>query len=78
MGLEEALTLIVRKAKELRDAGVVGRVFVGDVNFELAPSEPPNVIETPVSTDPLEDKDTFGGKIPRRRGYEGPQELGDG
>ena len=79
MGLEETLALSAKKAKDLRDAGVVGRVIVADVSFELAPSEPPAaaIVDDAPSTDPLDDKDTFGGQIPRRRGHEGPQDDED-
>ena len=76
MGLEETLALIAKKAKDLRDAGVVGRVIVADVSFELAPNEPPAaaIVDDTPPTDPLDDKDTFGGRIPRRRGSDRPQE----
>lgn len=66
--LAEQLTVIAGQTKALRDSGVIGRVNVGDVSFEigeaLAPAEP-NQEAAP--SNPLDDPDTFGGHIPQRR-----------
>ena len=72
--LAETLSTIADKAKALRDAGVVGRVSIGDVSFELAedvlepiPAIPPVDVGRGSA---LDDPDTYGGYIPRRRGAE--------
>lgn len=66
--LAEKLTVIADKAKALRDAGVVGRVDVDGVSFELGEAAlpaGPQFEEAPGT--PLDDKDTYGGFIPQRR-----------
>jgi hypothetical protein len=76
--LEEQLATIAAKAKALRDAGVVGRVTIGDVSFELA-----DIIPTPLpqsDTDQgsaLDDPDSYGGSVPERKGPIMPR-LADG
>jgi hypothetical protein len=76
--LEETLATLAAKAKDLRQAGVT-RVAIGDIELELAepepPPAPPPVDERqPKSEDDgrrrsaIDDPDTFGGEIPRRRG----------
>jgi hypothetical protein len=76
--LEEQLATIAAKAKALRDAGVVGRVTIGDVSFELA-----DIIPTPMpqsgdqQQSALDDGDTFGGSVPERKGPIMPR-LADG
>lgn len=70
--LAEKLTTIADKAKALRDAGVVGRVSVDGVSFELADNAPAPTL-TAQHDDSLADidhPDTYGGFIPqRRRGF---------
>lgn len=65
--LADLLTVIAVRAKDLRDAGVVGEITIGEVRFQLG--EPPVEIspteDEPVA--PLDDEDTFGGEMPRRR-----------
>lgn len=67
--LGEALTMIAEKAKPLRDAGVFGRVRIGDVEFEVcdiaSPQSAPAVPEAPVNA--LDDGDTYGGFVPQRK-----------
>lgn len=71
--LDDQLAAIARHAKPLRDAGVVGRVTIGDVAFELDTPEPqaaPVAVRMPdkVESDPLKDPDTFGTDgVPQRR-----------
>ena len=70
--LDETLATIAKRAKDLRDAGVFGRVTIGDVEFEIAGPEPelPMVIQQagPENSSPLDDADTFGADdVPRRR-----------
>lgn len=75
---EQTLAVIATKAKDLRDAGISGRVSVGDVHFDLNPAEPA-MIQLPRETEhegnPLDDAETYGGEMPRRRGQ--PQETED-
>lgn len=76
--LEEQLTVIASKAKALRDSGVVGRLTIGDVSFELADFIPPAT--TQQDNQPqreLDDPDTFGGQMPERKGPIMPK-LADG
>jgi hypothetical protein len=67
--LEQVLSVVANKAKSLRDVGIVGRVTVGDISFELADAEP----ATPADShrdgagNPIDDGDTYGGSVPRRR-----------
>lgn len=72
--LEDALTAIANKAQSLRDAGVVGRVSIGDVSFEVASAEPsaPVVVEHDEPSNPVDDPETYGGYIPRRRAPAAP------
>lgn len=73
--LEEHLTVIAAKAKGLRDAGVVGRVTIGDVSFELAEvivqQQPTG--EQQEHTNPLDDPATYGGQMPQPRVLRPPQ-----
>ncbi len=70
--LEEHLDAITKKAKDLRDAGVTGRVTIGDISFELAVAETaeagPTQAPAAEPANPLDDRDTYGGRMPRRRG----------
>ncbi len=70
--LDETLTTIANRAKALRDSGVVGRVSVGDVSFDLASPEPVPAVPVMATQDnigsPLDDPDTYGGHLPQRRG----------
>lgn len=75
--LEEHLTTIAAKAKALRDAGVVGRVTIGDVSFELADVLPPPAPQSVDDQRALDDPDTFGGAMPERKGPIMPR-LADG
>lgn len=67
--LSETLTAIADLTKALRDAGVVGRVHVGDVSFEIGEqlSSAPATQHDAQPQNPLDDPDTFGGFIPQRR-----------
>lgn len=73
--LEETLAAIASKAKALRDAGVVGRLEIGEITFELAAVEPPRpvLVDAPVSGrgNAFEEPNTFGvdvdDDIPRRK-----------
>lgn len=70
--LDEALAAIARRAKDLREAGVVGQVSIGEIEFELAASEPAQPVMVQPGDEsrgsPLDDPATFGGDdIPRRR-----------
>jgi hypothetical protein len=70
--LDETLATIERRAKGLRDAGVIGRVTIGDITFELDALEPAPLMplqqSAPQEKDPLDDGDTFGtGAVPKRR-----------
>lgn len=71
--LDEALAAIARRAKELRDAGVVGQIAIGDIEFELAgPDEAPlQAVTSPAGDDgrgsPIDDPETYGGAVPSRR-----------
>lgn len=67
--LEETLTIIATKAKGLRDAGVFGLVRIGEIEFRLDSPDPvmlPAKNETEMA--PINDPDTYGGEMPRRRG----------
>ncbi len=68
--LEATLAIIAAKAKPLRDAGIMGRVSVGDVHFDLTGESPlvplPQGTEEPAN--PIDDADTYGGEMPRRKG----------
>jgi hypothetical protein len=76
--LEEHLTTIAAKAKALRDAGVVGRLTIGDVSFELADVMlPPAPQQGGEQSNPIDDADTFGGTMPERKGPIMPR-LADG
>lgn len=72
--LEDTLAVIATKAKALRDAGVTGPVAIGDISFEIAsanvaetevPATNPIVVEQPLPA--IDDADTYGGHIPKRR-----------
>lgn len=70
--LEETLTTIATKAKALREAGVVGRVTIGDISFALEGGVQPLPVPTQEQADDeptgdLDDPDTFGGQMPHRR-----------
>jgi hypothetical protein len=70
--LDDTLKTIAARAKELRDAGVVGRVTIGDIAFELDAPEPQPAVTVQLSdkgeVDPLKDPDTFGTDgVPKRR-----------
>lgn len=71
---EETLTMLVGKAKALRDVGVVGQVSIGNVSFCLAPSESaPTALQTQHDDgrgNALDDPATYGGYVPHRRGSE--------
>lgn len=76
--LDEQLKTIAARAKELRDAGVTGRIKIGDVSFELVgadPAPPPAQDEEPKN--PLDDADTYGGYIPQPRWAARPREAPD-
>ena len=81
--LEETLTIIATKAKDLRVAGITGRVSVGDVHFDLdaaeqaAPILLPPTSEQKQETNPLDDAETYGGEMPRRRGADQATETED-
>jgi hypothetical protein len=71
--LDARLALIAKHAPLLRAAGVMA-VSIGDIDFSLAPADPP-VAETKTNTatpddpdDPLKDPATCGGRLQRRRG----------
>lgn len=73
--LDEQLKTIAARAKELRDAGVIGRVTIGDIKFELVGAEPP----APASqhdepTNPIDDPETYGGHLPQPRWASRPSE----
>jgi hypothetical protein len=62
------------KAKALREAGVVGRVQIGDVSFEVGQLEHPAALACRAARSRgraaptcFEDPDTFGGYVPTRR-----------
>lgn len=77
MGLAETLDVIVRKADELRERGVLELECEG-VRLKLAPKDPATATATTdedETPDPLDDPDTFGGQVPQRRQ---PQEHDDG
>lgn len=70
--LEKTLTVIAAKAKSLREAGIFGRLTIGDVAFDLSDvAEPGPAAATapePSSTDPFNDPDTYAsGHVPTRR-----------
>jgi hypothetical protein len=66
--VKDTLSAIVESAKALREAGVVGRVQIGDVSFELAlPASDIRTVQDGSDGDPLNDPATYGGFIPRRR-----------
>lgn len=66
---DEILKSIVANAKGLRESGISGRVVVFGVEFNLTEPEPlmPVQPSTNSDIDPLNDEDTFGGEMPRRR-----------
>ncbi len=78
--LEETLAAIANKAKSLRDAGVVGRVSIGDVSFDLTDAQPAAAMTPVVTTqddgsgNALDDPETYGGYIPQPRGAQRPPE----
>jgi hypothetical protein len=67
--LEQSLTIIARHAKDLREAGIVGRLTIGEISFELADAEPPAHADGRPDGhgNPIDDGDTYGGAVPRRR-----------
>lgn len=66
--LAETLTVIADKAKALRDAGVVGRIEVANISFEIGEAfAPTGPMHEDAPGNPLDDKDTYGGFIPTRR-----------
>lgn len=79
---EARLQLITKAAPDLRAAGVM-TVTVGDIEFALAPHDPPQ----PTARGPKIDDDvdeklsmladpvTFGGVVPRRRGADRGNEV---
>ena len=74
--LDKALAAIAANAKTLRDAGVVGRVTIDAVSFELADT----MHLQPMQQQPehvLDDPETFGGFIPQRRMPLGPSDPED-
>lgn len=71
MGLAETLDVVVRKADELREKGVL-EIECDGLRLKLAPAAAaaPVAVTTededePVN--PLDDPDTFGGQLPTRR-----------
>lgn len=69
--LAGVLAAILKAVPELREAGLRGRVRVGDVEFTIGPTDldDGDEQEPERSLDPLDDPDTFGGgKVPRLRG----------
>ena len=72
--LGETLAVIADKAKALRDAGVVGRVTVDGVSFEVgelvareATGAAPATNENEAPANVLDDPDLYGGFVPQRR-----------
>ena len=72
--LDKTLSTIAARAKELRDAGVTGRIQVGDIAFDLGGGEPPSVPAHPEQepANPLDDPATFGGRMPQPRWRDRP------
>lgn len=75
------LTAIAGKAASLRDAGIVGRVSIGDVNFELGRVDPaPAPMVAPQDDgrgNAIDDPATYGGHVPEppwRRAEHPPQD----
>ena len=68
--MREVLEALEDKAKTLRDAGV-RRLRIDGLEVELAPAEPAIVVAGPPERaellDPLDDPDTFGGRMPSFR-----------
>jgi hypothetical protein len=68
--LDDALGAIAKRAKDLRDAGVTGRISIGDVAFELSDPEPSPALAQSADESrgsPIDDPETFGGYLPSRR-----------
>ena len=68
--LAEKLKTIADVAPALRDAGVLGRVIVDGVAFEVCEA----AVAAPLTdqsgeppTNPLDDPDLYGGHVPQRR-----------
>jgi hypothetical protein len=66
--LDKTLAAIALRARDLREAGVTGRVTIGDIVFEL--DAPVPVQPSQPEPDPLDDPTTFGGEMPQRRRFE--------
>jgi hypothetical protein len=66
--LDKTLAAIALRAPALRDAGVTGRVTIGDIVFEL---DAPVPVPQPTSDlPPVDDPDTYGGEMPQRRRFD--------
>jgi len=69
--LEKTLETIVKQAPALRKAGVAS-LSVGTVTISLVPPDPPQTAgmdgEAESDRDPIDDGDTYGGEVPRRKG----------
>jgi len=69
--LDKTLRAIAVNAKALREAGVYGRVTIGDITFELdAPTAAVEVTRQPdkIESDPLNDPATYGAdSVPQRK-----------
>jgi hypothetical protein len=79
--LEQTLTIIEARAKGLRAAGITGRVSVGDVHFELEAAGLPLVpVTTSQATEvnALDDAETYGGLMPKRRERQPEDEVSRG
>lgn len=83
LSLEETLDLVVRKADEMRAKGILELEGAG-LRIRLAPKDPPVVAQSVTDdddddpTDPLDDPETFGGRVPQRRGAPPMKENDDG
>jgi hypothetical protein len=71
--LEETLDMVIRKADDMREKGILEFDGAG-IRLRLAPKDQPEVStsvtdeDNAAPVDPLDDPDTFGGEMPRRRG----------
>lgn len=78
--LDEALTTIAAKAKALRDAGVIGRVTIGEISFDLSDATPSAVTlsRDGVESDPIDDGATFGAeRVPQPKWAARPRDDED-
>jgi hypothetical protein len=70
--LGRTLKTIAEHATALRESGVTGVVWIGDIRFSLSgvdPSPMPAAAED-LPGNPLDDGDTYGGHVPQRRSAE--------